>query len=431
MDSAPQDWGRLHVNQKCCGTMVCRNFAPELLGEVAPSLDEAGAGVGKGQRVLPGSHDQGAFTGVIRQPQNKTEYLAARTAAAACPFTAIQLDKPAPGLVPSSELGSPWRDWPKRLEGTVWVMGHPSPRNFGALAFFIERPGGNVLVDCPKPSEELFRWLETHGGIRWLFLTHRDHVQHHAEFAARFPECRRVMGAAEVNKRRTAYADATDAVEIQLASDRGPMTLDGVPIPEDELANADLALLPQPGHTPGGFCLAYQGRFLFTGDHLSYSRRLGHIVAPRLQCWEDWERQCRAVNQLAIWAAAGQLRFQWLLPGHGEWHRLEGDGSAAVTSAELERAVDWMKRQPPGHVPLLMWIPYVLSRTNPRGWLGRFVRTVGGKAGEAWVIPRAARRYLVDYDAAATDAAIRRLYWFGATAFATISLIVWLATRAL
>jgi glyoxylase-like metal-dependent hydrolase (beta-lactamase superfamily II) len=88
-----------------------------------------------------------------------------------------------------------WLGWPRRIEDNVWAMGRPATKSFVALAYFVELPGGGVLVDVPEPTEELFRWLEAHGGVRWLFITHRDHAQHHAELAARFPGCVRILGA--------------------------------------------------------------------------------------------------------------------------------------------------------------------------------------------------------------------------------------------
>ncbi len=103
---ATEDWGRLYVSRKCIGAAGCRNFAPELLAEVAAEhglLDDGGSRAA-GLPVLPGSYDKGAFTGVVRQPRSKEEYLAARTAAAACPFSAIRLEKPAAATQPG-ELG--------------------------------------------------------------------------------------------------------------------------------------------------------------------------------------------------------------------------------------------------------------------------------------------------------------------------------------
>lgn len=421
------EWGRLHVNRQCCGAATCRNFAPQLLGEVPSKQGEAAH---RGPSVLPGSYEPGAFTGVVRQPQSKEEFLAARTAAAACPFGALRLERPAQRLSPS-ELGSPWREWPRRLEDNVWVLGHTSADNFGALPYFIELPGGGVLVDVPKPSEELFRWLEEHGGVRWLLLTHRDHVHHHVEYAKRFPGCRRVIGAADVNLREKPFAPVTSDVEIKLGNEPVPMTLEGTRLKEEELATAELVVLPQPGHTPGTLCLLYRGRFLFTGDHLSYSRAREHLLAHRLQCWEDWGRQSESVQRLVQWAEAGWLRFTWILPGHGEWHRFENDGGAAAAAAELRRGLEWMRSQVGGNTPLLRhWVPFVMSRTRPHTRFARFVRAIGGESRETWLLPRGLRHYLNDHEPAKAEAAVRRAYALVGASLVLLTTLVWLGVRA-
>jgi glyoxylase-like metal-dependent hydrolase (beta-lactamase superfamily II) len=432
-ESDAEDWGRLFVTRRCCGAATCRNFAPELLGEVPPAHGlRADEGHAVGPSVLPGSYEEGAFTGVLRQPRSKADLVAARTAVAACPFGAIRLEPPRSRVRPG-ELGSPWSSFPRRLEDNVWVLGHPSEKNFGALAYFIELEGGGVLVDAPRPSEELFRWLSEHGGVRWLFLTHRDHTHHHAEIAARFPGCRRVLAAADVNLRATPYAEATGDVEIKLGDSSSPMTLEGAPLAEDALGEAELAVLPQPGHTPGSLCLLHRGRFLFTGDHLFYSHRLGHIVAPRLQCWEDWERQTRSARRLADWAESSRLRLVWLLPGHGEWHRFEGDGSSTTAATALRRGLEWMERRPPGHVPLARFIPFAQSRMNPKSALARAARAIGGEGAgsDAWMLPRAARPSLPDYDPGKTDATLRRAVLLTAAALAGAAGVAALAARAL
>lgn len=395
MATAPAgSWGTLFVTRRCCGTATCRNVAPALFGEVAP---DAGAGERRAGTlpVLPGSYEEGAFSGVLRQPRSEEDYVAARAAVAGCSANAIRLSRPARKTAAGAG-GSPWREWPQRLEGEVWALGQPAARNFGAMAYFIERAGGGVLIDVPEPSEALFRWLEEHGGVRWLFITHHDHAQHHAEIKARFPQCTRILGEADVKRVGTKYADRTADVEIKLPGTLTPMTLEGAPIADDALASADLIVLPQPGHTPGSLCLAYRGRFLFTGDHLAYSRRLGHVIGHRLQCWQDWEVQTRSVEALASWAASGWLRFAWILPGHGEWRCLdgEGDGGASASEEALRRAVAWMRAQPPGHVPLVRWVFFAISRAEPRGGLARVVRFLGRGRRDAWVLPRAVQRYV-------------------------------------
>jgi glyoxylase-like metal-dependent hydrolase (beta-lactamase superfamily II) len=109
-----------------------------------------------------------------------------------------------------------WCHFPKPLDDGVWALGQPSLRNYGAMAYFVEAPEGGVRIDCPRPSEALFEWLEAHGGVRWIFLIHQDHVQHQAEFAARFPTSRRVLGKSDVNRWQTPFTDVTTDVEHQL-----------------------------------------------------------------------------------------------------------------------------------------------------------------------------------------------------------------------
>ncbi len=84
-----QDFGRLFVTRRCCGAGTCRNVAPELLGAVAPALEESGGAAPRRLAVLPDSFEEGAFTGVLRQPRSQADLVAARTAVAACPFGAL------------------------------------------------------------------------------------------------------------------------------------------------------------------------------------------------------------------------------------------------------------------------------------------------------------------------------------------------------
>ncbi len=424
-----ENWGRLFVTRRCCGAATCRNVAPELLGAVAPAGEANGGPPGHRLTVLPDSFEEGAFTGVLRQPRSQADLQAARSAVAACPFGALRLEPPSHTAV--QKLGGPWRDWPQRLEENVWAVGHPSHKNFGALSYFIEREEGGVLIDPPKPSEELFKWLAEHGGIRFLFLTHRDHTHHHAEFAQRFPGCLRILGENDVNLRESEYRPATGDVEIKLSARLEPLSLSGKPLRQEELLHSEFVVLPQPGHTPGSLCLLYRGRFLFSGDHLRYARHLEHLVAPRLQCWEDWERQTRSVRYLSTLAAAGWLRFSWVLPGHGEWHRFAGEPSAAATAAALLTGLTWMESQPRGHVPLMQWVAFAQSRMKPRSALGRAVRFIGGEGpgSDAWLLPSAVRKLLPDYDPLRTRAAVRRLSLLGAAALAAAG-IVWVGVRA-
>jgi len=412
------------ITRKCCGGGLCRNIAPSIFGEVRPDAAD-----GPGLALIEGSWEPGAFTGVICQPRTWQELDAARTAAAGCGFNAIRIGKPR--LTRDRAQRSPiWNDWPRQVDEGVWALGRPSTSNYGAFAYFIEHPEGGVLVDLPRPSDELFAWLDAHGGVRWIFLTHKDHVQHHAEYKARFPEARRILGRADVNRWQTPFTDKTTDVEITIAADLGPCTLDGSHIEPSTIGEHPIVVLPQPGHTPGGLCLLYDQRVLFTGDHLAYSNLNGHLIAPRLQCWEDWQRQTDSIDQLARWANEGHLRFRWVLPGHGEWVRFDGPADAAATAAQLGRAVEWMRAQPPGNVPLPRWIPFVQSRAKPTSRFARLVMALGGPAQDAWLLPRSARRYLTDYEPGRGRARLRVIAGLAVGVLSTITVLVWISIRS-
>ena len=73
----------------------------------------------------------------------------------------------------------------------------------------------------------------------------------------------------------------------------------------------DLLFVPVPGHTRGSACLLWREKYLFTGDHLAWHRGEGRLHAFRGACWYDWGTQIESMRRLA------ELRFEWVLPGHG------------------------------------------------------------------------------------------------------------------
>lgn len=415
----------LYVTRRCFGLGTCRNIAPELFGEVPTESDTAPGGAS----VLPGSFETGSHTGVLSQPQDADDFADARDAAKLCPMSAIRL-RPRRPSSSTGERGSTPRSWPRRLEEEVWAVGHPSSKNIGATVYFVERPGGGILVDLPEPSEALFEWLDAHGGVRWIFITHRDHASHHRAFSERFPGCERVIGTEDVvTRQRSDFHAATADVEVMVNVGAGLTALDGTPIPEEELPQAECVVIPQPGHTPGSLCLLYRNRYLFTGDHLVYSRLHGAIEASRLVCWDDWKLQTESVRMLAEWAKAGRIRFDWLLPGHLEWHHFTPDGDSAGAVA-LERTVEWMAHQPPGRTSLFSWVPFIFLRTRPQSSLARALRLIGGREDDTWVLPRAVRRYIRDHDPAAARAATRRVYAIAAAALGGFTALIGLVLLA-
>ncbi len=65
-------------------------------------------------------------------------------------------------------------------------MGYCAESSFGASAWFLTRPEGNVLVDSPRFTEALAGPFAEAGGIAHVVLTHRDDVADADRWAERF-----------------------------------------------------------------------------------------------------------------------------------------------------------------------------------------------------------------------------------------------------
>ena len=99
-----------------------------------------------------------------------------------------------------------------------------------------------MLVDSPRASKPLLQRLHAMGGVRTMFLTHRDDVADHAVFRREFG-CERVLHRADMSP-------ATADVERPLDGD-APVAL-----------APDLLAVPVPGHTPGSTALLFRDKFL-------------------------------------------------------------------------------------------------------------------------------------------------------------------------
>jgi glyoxylase-like metal-dependent hydrolase (beta-lactamase superfamily II)/ferredoxin len=260
------------------------------------------------RQIAPGSfRDHGGQASVWRQPESPDELRLAMMALVACPTGSIGADRRH-----DRRLGT--AAFPTAIAGEVFFCGFTSESSFGAWSYLIlrsEERGGNVLVDSPRFAPPLVRRLEEVGGIRTLFLTHRDDVADHAKFAARFG-CRRVMHE----------ADGAEKLGAELV-------LHG----EDAVAlDTDLTAIPTPGHTRGHTVLLYRNKFLFTGDHLAWSPVRRALTAHPDACWYSWLEQIRSMKKLRDW------RFEWILPGHGRIHQ----ASTSQMRAELDACIEAM-----------------------------------------------------------------------------------------
>jgi glyoxylase-like metal-dependent hydrolase (beta-lactamase superfamily II)/ferredoxin len=252
--------GPFFVDSTCIDCDTCRQIAPATFGET------------------------GDFSYVRCQPHDAGEERAAFRALVACPTGSI-------GAAGKGGAKEAVEEFPWPLAPGVWYCGFASRKSFGGSSYFVEHPSGNWLVDSPRYVEHLVRRFAQMGGIRYIFLTHRDDVADAARYAARF-------GAIRIVHR------------LELAAQPGAeRVIDGGEA--QELAPGFLAI-PTPGHTAGHCALLYGGRFLFAGDHLWWSRTRGRLTASRDVCWHSWRQQVASVKLLE------RYEFEWVLPGHGE-----------------------------------------------------------------------------------------------------------------
>ena len=151
-----------------------------------------------------------------------------------------------------------------------------------------------------------------HGGVRTMFLTHKDDVADHHRFREKY-KCRRVMHADDGAQR----LGVEDVI-------RG-----GEPVQLDH----DLLAIPVPGHTRGHTVLLYRNKFLFTGDHLAWSPARNSLTAFPSVAWYSWTRQTESMSRLLSYD------FEWVLPGHGDLHH----DTAAKMRYHLQSCIAWMK----------------------------------------------------------------------------------------
>ncbi|HEV3198723.1 MAG TPA: MBL fold metallo-hydrolase [Bryobacteraceae bacterium] len=252
--------GQFFVDSTCIDCDTCRQIAPATFG------------------------DTGEFSFVETQPRDRTETRAALRALIACPTGSI-------GTSDKREVAQAVADFPLPVSGGVWYCGFNSRKSFGGNSYFVEHADGNWLIDSPRYVEHLARRFAERGGIRYIFLTHRDDVADASRYAERFGATRiihRLELAAQPEAERV--IEGFDAVELA----------------------PEFVAIPTPGHTRGHCALLHRDEYLFSGDHIWWSRVRRRLTASRDVCWYSWPDQVKSVSLLK------QYSFEWVLPGHGE-----------------------------------------------------------------------------------------------------------------
>jgi len=276
--------GDFYVDRTCIDCDTCRWMAPAVFQRAA------------------------GMSAVHHQPADDTERLAAMQALLSCPTASIgTVSKP-------DDVQAVHQSFPIPVTDTVYHCGYHAESSYGAASYLVQRPDGNVLVDSPQFAAPLVKRLEAMGGIRYLYLTHRDDVADHQKFRDHFG-CDRILHQDDVTT-------GTKTVEIMLEGNT-PVSL-----------APDLLIIPVPGHTKGHTVLLHNN-VLFTGDHLAWSTQLGHLYAFQTACWYSWSVQVQSMQLLTNYA------FEWVLPGHG--HRYHTD--KATMAQQLQQCLTWMQIQ--------------------------------------------------------------------------------------
>lgn len=273
-DSAAGDW---YVDRRCIDCAASRSVAPGLIVRR------------KGKSVF------------ARQPEGAEEEAAAWRAVLVCPTASVGTIEHHP---------QPPDLFPQELAPGVFRCGYNARASYGAHSYFVVRDAGNLLVDSPRFTKKLTDALRAAGGVHTVLLTHQDDVADADRYAKAFGS------GVWIHRHDSAAAPyATNLIEGN----------EPVVISEDVLA------IPTPGHTRGSVVYLVDGRYLFTGDSLAWSVSRGDLVAFRDACWYSWTEQASSLRRLA------ELRFEWVLAGHGDSMHLPAEDLHKRLLALVER----------------------------------------------------------------------------------------------
>lgn len=270
--------GEFFVDATCIDCDACRQIAPSVFA------------------------DAGRYSYVHNQPRDGIQERDALRALLSCPVGSI-------GSRSNLSIEQAKGDFPLLVDGNVFYCGFNSRKSYGGNSYFVEDAGGNWLIDSPRYSSHLVEQFSRRGGVKYIFLTHRDDVAD----AHRYASC---FGAQRIIHRR----DLCAMPDCEIVIDTDEDTVFG-----------DMVLISTPGHTTGHMVALYQNCYLFTGDHLYLSRNDHKPGAYRDYCWHSWSEQTQSMRKLLAY------QFQWILPGHGDRGCLPPGRMKEEMSALVER----------------------------------------------------------------------------------------------
>ncbi|MEU3617922.1 MBL fold metallo-hydrolase [Streptomyces sp. NPDC006872] len=262
------------VDSRCINCNIARHTAPGLIG-----LGEMG--------------EYGPRSVVLRQPETEAEVAKMYLAAHACPTRSVH--------PPADEWDADSDPYPKALDENVYLCGHTSLKNFGGTSYVLRRPDGTaMMIDTPRWRPALARRYEQRlGKITDVLLTHLDHVAHGRQYADHYG-ARLWIHEGDLHSR----PDADSVI-------RG---LDPVEIGPGVIAH------PFPGHSPGSVLYIADDKYCFSGDAFYWSHTANDLDVFESVVFDSIETWAASVAR-----AAEELRFEWVLPGHGDLRHLPAD----------------------------------------------------------------------------------------------------------
>ncbi|BAQ66434.1 MBL fold metallo-hydrolase [Geminocystis sp. NIES-3709] len=275
--------GNFYVDSTCIDCDTCRWMAPSTFSRI------------------------GEQSAVYEQPSTSSEEIKALQALLSCPTASIGT------LNPPQKIQQAQNSFPIPIAHNVYHCGYHSEKSFAAASYFIQRKEGNILVDSPKFNPALVKRLEEMGGIKYLYLTHKDDIADHQKFHDHF-NCDRIL-------HRDDITSTTQNIEIPLDIDK-PLQFE-----------SEIVIIPVPGHTKGHTVMLCKDEFLFTGDHLAWSENLNQLIAFKNHCWYSWEKLAESMEKLTPYS------FNWVLPGHGRRYYSDKE----TMRQKLKECIQWIE----------------------------------------------------------------------------------------
>ena len=249
----------------------------------------------------------GKQSAVYQQPSTPSQEVKALQALLSCPTASIGTVNPPP------QIKEVQNSFPIHIANNVYHCGYHSHKSFGATSYLIKREEGNILVDCPRFNSALVKQIEAMGGVKYLYLTHKDDIADHQKFHDHF-KCDRIL-------HRDEMSDNIQNIEMPLE------------ITEPLQFDPEILIIPVPGHTKGHTVMLYQNKFLFTGDHLAWSEKLNKLIAFKNHCWYSWAKLTESMEKLSRYS------FNWVLPGHGRRYYADKN----TMQKDLRECILWMQ----------------------------------------------------------------------------------------